>query len=85
MSIYEVISLQQREGLKKRGYTITRDLDSGALRYAALREALRPLAELPVGAELFINDECLDTVLYKNGGKAISARDVMNARAALGA
>jgi hypothetical protein len=46
-------------------------------------EALRALAELPVGAELLIDDDTKDTVLYKNGGKGISARDVLNARAAI--
>lgn len=49
----------------------------------ALVEACRPLAELPVGAELMINDESLDTVLYKNGGKSITARDILNARTAI--
>lgn len=45
-----------------------------------LKDALRPLAELPVGTELFTDDDSLDTVLYKNGGKSITARDVMIAR-----
>lgn len=48
-----------------------------------MQAALIPLAELPVGAELFIDEESPDTVLYKNGGKAITARDVVTARYAL--
>lgn len=63
----------------------TADRFEAAAAIKKLRAAITPLAELPVGAELFITDECLDTVLYKNGGKCITARDIMSAREALGA
>lgn len=50
--------------------------------YQDMIEPLRRLAALPVGDELLIEPDGLDTVLYKNGGQSITARDVMDARAA---
>ena len=46
----------------------------------ALEAALRPLASLPIGAEI---EDDHDLVLYKNAGKSITVGDVLNARAAL--
>lgn len=48
----------------------------------AMLEALRPLAALPIGAEIA---EDRDLVLYKNAGRAVTVGDVLEARAAISA
>lgn len=42
--------------------------------------ALRPLADLPIGAEIEFDR---DLVIYKNAGKSVTVGDVLDARAAI--
>ena len=46
-----------------------------------LKSALAPLAAIPIGGEIF---DDRDLILYKNGGRAITVGDVLNAKDALG-